>query len=227
MGSKSNFSPAQEKEILDAHKNTLMKFFNTAIKRLERKVDNLTTKNAVLKKEVANLKSSMQFHYDTIDEKFLEVDTKVSQVYFVNDENVKTLIDDYKNLHVKVRDLEHRSRRNNLRFDRLSQAQGEDWRGSEAKIKKVIKEKLGIENVEIEKKKEKRDDPSQKRTIMAKFLNDKDKEKVLPKYKSCKPWEERLYIKEDFSEETMEIRKELFKQAKELRKKREICEGNT
>ena len=126
MGSKSNFSPAQEKEILDAHKNTLMKFFNTAIKRLERKVDNLTTENAVLKKEVANLKSSMQFHYDTIDEKFLEVDTKVSQVYFVNDENVKTLIDDYKNLHVKVRDLEHRSRRNNLRFDGLSQAQGED-----------------------------------------------------------------------------------------------------
>ena len=62
---------------------------------------------------------------------------------------------------------------------------------------------------------------------MAKFLNYKDKEKVLRKYKSCKPWEERLYIKEDFSEETMEIRKELFKQAKELRKKRETCEGNT
>ena len=119
MGSKSNFSSAQVKEILDAHKNTLMKFFNTAIKRLERKVDNLTTENAVLKKGMANLKSSMQFHYDTIDEKCLEVDTKVSQVYFLNDENVKTLIDDHKNLHVKVRDLEHRSRRNNLRFDGL------------------------------------------------------------------------------------------------------------
>ena len=52
MGPKSNFSPAQVKEILDAHKNALMKFFNIAIERLERKVDNLTAENAVLKKKL-------------------------------------------------------------------------------------------------------------------------------------------------------------------------------
>ena len=74
---------------------------------------------------MVDLKSSMQFHSDTIDEKLLEVDTKVSQVYVVNDENTKSLIDDHKNLNAKVRDLEDRSRRNNLRFDGLSQAQGE------------------------------------------------------------------------------------------------------
>ena len=122
-----------------------------------------------------------------------------------------------------VRDLEDRSRRNNLRFDELLQAQGEVWHGSEAKIKKIIKEELGIENVEIERAhrigKEERDDPSEKRTIMAKFLNYKDKEKVMREYRSCKLGKERLYINEDFSEETMEIRKELFKQAKELKKK--------
>ena len=76
---------------------------------------------------------------------------------------------------MKVRDLEDRNRRNNLRFDGLLQAQGEDWDGSEARIKKLIKEKLGIENVEIERAhrigKEERDDPSQKRTIIGKFLN--------------------------------------------------------
>ena len=66
-----------------------MKFFNTAIERLERKVDNLATESAVLKKEIAELKSSMQFYSDTIDEKLLQVDTKVSQVYVVNDENIK------------------------------------------------------------------------------------------------------------------------------------------
>ena len=148
MGWKSNISPAQVKEVLHAHENTLMKLFNTAIERLERKVDNLTTENAVLKKEMADLKSSMQFDSDTIDEKLLEVDTKV---YIVTDDNIKTLIDDHKNLHVKVRDLEDRSRRNKLRFGGLSQAQGEDWHGSEVKIKKLIKEKLGIENAEIER----------------------------------------------------------------------------
>ena len=82
MGSKSNFIPAQVNEILDAHENTLTKFFNTAIERLERKVENLTTENAVLKKEMADLKSSKQFHSDTIYEKLLEV-------YVVNDENAK------------------------------------------------------------------------------------------------------------------------------------------
>ena len=53
-------------------------------------------------------------------------------------------------------------------------------------------------------------------------MNYKEKEKVLQEYRFCKLWEERLYINEDFSEETMEIRKELFKQAKEIRKKGEF-----
>ena len=76
---------------------------------------------------------------------------------------------------MKIRYLEDRSRRNNPRFDGSSQAQGEDWHGTEAKIKKLIKEKLGTENVEIgcthRIGKEETDDPSQKRTITAKFLN--------------------------------------------------------
>ena len=49
-------------------------------------------------------------------------------------------------------------------------------------------------------------------------MNYKDKEKVLREYRSCKLCEEMLYTNEDVSEETMELRKELFKQAKELRK---------
>ena len=119
MSSKSNFSPTQLKEIQVTHENTLMKFINTAIERQDRKVDNLTTKNAVLQKEMADFKSLMQFYSDIIEEKLLEVDTKVSQAYNVNDENIKTFLDNHKNLHVKVRDLKDRSRSNYLRLDRL------------------------------------------------------------------------------------------------------------
>lgn len=90
----------------------------------------------------------MQFH--TIEEKLLEFDAKVSQVYVVNDENIKTMIDDHESLPVKVRDLEDRSRSNYRPFDQLSQAQGEDWHANEAKIKQVIKERLVTENDEIE-----------------------------------------------------------------------------
>ena len=119
MSSKSNFSQTQIKKILLTHENTLMKFINTAIERTERKVDNLTSKNAVLQKKIADFKFLMLFYFDIIDEKLLEVDTKVSKAYNVNDENIKTLIDDHKNLHVKVRDLKERSRSNNLRLDGL------------------------------------------------------------------------------------------------------------
>ena len=197
---------------LDAHEDTLIRFFNTTIERLE--------KNAVLRKEKANLKSSMQFHFDTVDEKLLEFDTKVSQVYVVNAEDIKALTDHHQNMHVKVKDLEDRSRKNKLRFGGLSQAHGEDLLWSEGKIKKLIKEKLVIEIEHAHKiGKEERDDPSLKRTIIAKFLNYKDKEKVLREYRSCKLWEERLYISEHFSEETVEIRMELSKEAKELRRK--------
>ena len=98
------------------------------------------------------------------------------------------MIDDHENLHEKVRNLDDRSRGNFLQFDGLSQAYGEDWHVSEAKIKNPIKEKLGIENVEIELDhkigKEKRDEPSLKRTIVAKFLNCKDKAKVLREERS-------------------------------------------
>ena len=80
MNSKSNFSPSQVKEILDTHENTFMIFFNAGIERLERKVHNLTTKNAVLQKEMTDFKYLIQFHSDIIDVKLLEVDTKLSQV---------------------------------------------------------------------------------------------------------------------------------------------------
>ena len=63
------------------------------------------------------------------------------------------------------------------------------------KLKKLMKGKLRIENVEIKHArrigKEESDDPSQKRTIKVKFLSYKDKEKVLREYGSCKRWEER------------------------------------
>ena len=68
---------------------------------------------------------------------------------------------------------------------------------------------------------EKNDSP-QKRTITAKFLNYIDKEKVLREYISCKLCEGCVYTKEDFSEEIVELRKELFKQAKGLRKRGKV-----
>lgn len=86
---------------------------------------------------------------------------------------------------------------------------GEDWHSSNVKFKEVIKQKLEAGNVKIEcangVRKEKRDDPSQKRTIIAKFLNHNDKQKVR-ECRSRKLQKETIYINENFCEETMGLK---------------------
>ena len=58
--------------------------------------------------------------------------------------------------------------------------------------------------------------PNKRRTIIAKFLNFKDKQEVLSKYKARKLWTKNIFLNENFSEDTMEKHKGLFQRAKEL-----------
>ena len=74
-----------------------------------------------------DLKSLMQFHTDVINESFSEISMKESEVYIVYDKDTKSVIIYQINLHVKVTDLKDSSRRYNLWFDGLLQAQAEDW----------------------------------------------------------------------------------------------------
>ena len=89
-------------------------------------------------------------------------------------------------------------------------------------MKAFLQEKLGLETDEITierthriGKKEER----KRRTIIAKFLNYKQHEKVLNKYKELKLWEDQIYINQDSSEYTVEKRRILFKRANEIRER--------
>ena len=55
-----------------------------------------------------------------------------------------------------------------------------------------------------------------RRTIIVQFLNFKDKQQFLSKYKAQNLWMKNISINEDFSEDTMGKRKGLFQRAKEL-----------
>lgn len=57
------------------------------------------------------------------------------------------------------------------------------------------------------------------RTLIVKFLDYKDKLRILDKYRNVMLWNKNLYINEDFSRRTSEIIKKLFAEAKELRPK--------
>lgn len=123
----------------------------------------------------------------------------------------------------KMSELEDRNRRNNLRFENVAESENETWEDSENKIRNVITTRLGISTDKPIERAHRtgRKEAGRKRTIVAKFLNYKDREKVLQSYFRNKLWEgnEPVYINEDFSERTLTIRKGLFQEMKEFKNK--------
>ena len=119
------------------------------------------------------------------------------------------------------------TKRNNLRFDGITEEESESWDRSEEKIREILKKDLEINETDIEIErahrsgKKYRDDNSkiEKRTIVVKFLKYKDKKLILDKFIAKKLWEKQIYINEDFSERTRQQRKDLFQKAKEMRKR--------
>ena len=160
---------------------------------------------------------------DMMDEK-QKLDTD-----YKNNEVVQNLIQKHTDMKQQIAELEDRHRRNNLRFMGIKEKSGvesETWEESETKVKVFLLEKLGLEadKITIERthriaKKEE----GKRRTIIAKFLNYKQREKVLNKYKELKLWEDRIYINEDSIKYTVEKRRILFKRAKEIRERGEFA----
>ena len=109
----------------------------------------------------------------------------------------------------KLTELEDRSRRNNVRIDGIPETPNETWENCEEEVRKIIKNKLDItDDIEIDRchcmvKFQK--NKSKPRTVVCKFLRSKDKHKVLLNAKMLK--DTGIFIYEDFSKATMELRK--------------------
>ena len=110
--------------------------------------------------------------------------------------------------------FEDRSRRNNIRVEGIPGSENEIWDVTEEKLKKVIKHELDFENVVIDQahrvkrnndNNEKNDQTRKPPTVVAKLLHFKDKQDILLEAKSRKI--RNFYFKEDFSRETLAIRK--------------------
>ena len=93
-----------------------------------------------------------------------------------------------------------------------------------------MKEKLGIEeDILIARAhrtgKIQRNDgtKNRKRTILVKFLNFKEKSRILHTYREKKLWKEKVFVNENFSEETASIRKGLLQKAKDLRSQNKVA----
>ena len=126
-------------------------------------------------------------------------------------------------------ELEDRSRRHNLRIDGIKEEPNETWEACEKKIQDIIADKMGIESdVEIDrchrigprktKTGQNRDRP---RTVVCRLNRFKDKQRILNNAKKLK--NTGIYIYEDFSKDTMELRKSLWEQALEYLKQNKFA----
>ena len=73
---------------------------------------------------------------------------KIKEIFKREIEKLKTNSDDNNN---KLRVLEERSRRDNLRFDGLEEWEKESWADSQQNLKDTLSDILGIQNLKIER----------------------------------------------------------------------------
>ena len=123
----------------------------------------------------------------------------------------------------KLVDLEDRSRRCNLGIDGVTEKKGETWEQCEEEIENIFKEKLHLENTNIERAHRSKGKASsnEPRTIVCKLLSYKQKKEILKNAKKFKG--SNIFINEDFCFETMQRRKELWEEVKRLRSKGQIA----
>ena len=170
-----------------------------------------------ISKEVRDITESVEFTEGRLDEEIATVKDDISKMKSDVRLIERDLLDP-NDVSEKLIELEDRSRRNNLRFDGLTEDTNETWDDCERKIQKILSDKLEItEDVEIERchrmGKRKGNRP---RTIICKFLRFKDKQKILKNAKKLK--NSGIYIYEDFCNDTMELRKSLWEEVMEHRR---------
>ena len=125
-----------------------------------------------LGKEICDLRSSLEFTDNVLEEKVKKLEEQC--------ENMETELQEFYNNQIdpeyvynKLVDLEDRSRRCNLRIDGVTEKKGETWEQCEEEIQNVFKEKLGLENINIERahRSKGKTSSNKPRTIVCKLLS--------------------------------------------------------
>ena len=213
---------SDEKDFYEYIDNRMKQTESTIINFIEMNMRLVNTRLDDTIKDVAAVKESLNFQDDINGKKLKNIEDRIAQLeqdlQQFNGKPTNHIQPDINEIFEKMRDIEDRARRNNLRFEGIRDDLKEDWAESEKKIKIVIQNNLGLDadNIIIErahrigKKNDKKD-----RIIVARFLNYKDREVILKSRFKLK--ETGIYINEDYSDETIKIRNDLMPQVKRYR----------
>lgn len=204
------------------------KLIYESIDKLRSSMESLSTKVSGMEKiqqehetKITEIERSLDFTQDLLDTKISEINKDWDRKLQMEIGNLNRCVflakqeaDYFKD---KLRILEDRNRRNNLRIDGINENLNETWEESEKKVKDLIRDTMKIEeNICIERAhRVGRKDQGKTRPIIFKLQNWKQKELILKN--SSKLKNSGFYINEDFSDETVQIRKNLFKEMKHKR----------
>ena len=148
------------------------------MERLGNKIERLSNENTLLKQEVKSLKTDADFQKKWFEE--TKRDLEEMKAKDPIEEDIKIIDQKHQQLEEKISELEDRSRRNNLRFSGFTEkAEGaETWEESENLIREFIEGNLEMESKDISIERAHRTGSKingNKRAIIVKFLNYKDK----------------------------------------------------
>ena len=193
--------------------DTILACFNQVVSNLSQKVDGIMC-------DVQDLKTSLNFISTDFEEKVKNISDNVTLVKKeISNTNLLNHDDRtaVKYNREKLVDLEDRSRRNNLRVDGMIESERENWEVTEEKVKSLFREQLNIsEEIEIDRAhRVGRWDKNKPRTIVLRCHRYKQKVEIQRAAKKLKGTG--VYVNDDYSNETLQIRKELLKTARELK----------
>nr|XP_047135726.1 autophagy-related protein 11-like [Hydra vulgaris] len=155
---------------------------------------------SIIEHSQKDIEHSITFTQDIQEEKINKIEKKiVTKVAFSVEEKSK------------LRQLEDRLRRNNLRLEGITESESESWNESEEKVLSIFENKLNVSDVVIERAhRTGKTGQSKPRSIVIKLLNYKDKVNILKNSKKLKGTG--IFINEDYSLDTLNMRKTLFEE---------------
>ena len=217
------------KEMFQKQQNDILKLISESLKISNDRIDGLNAEISSIKesyKTLFNENESRKVELENVNERLKKIrmcsrDIEESLNFF-QDIQEKKVHDLEEKIHnkteigqtekIKIRQLEDRQR-NNLRLNGLKENESESWEQTELKVIKVFKNNLNIKGVTIERAHRPGKISSKNpRTIVMKLLNYKEKIKVLKNPHKLK--RTNIYINEDYSFDTMVIRKKLLEEMK-------------
>ena len=211
-------------EMFQQQEKVLIETVNSASlvtnQRLDKLSSDITVNNEKLIKlenDTSDVQLSIEASQEMVEEKIKKIEERIDKEKQKNMRHCEKIEDENKGVKDKLRDLEDRSRRDNLRFDEVKEYENESWNDTEEILKDFLFEHLGLRNIKIERAHrtgERKEDTS--RTIVAEFSSYKTKETTLKNAGKLK--DTGYYINEGFSNENVEIRKENWRKVKEPRK---------